>query len=117
MKILFCGARDYKRGDVVRRVMLLLLKKYKDYVVIHGDAKGADRLAGFYGKEFDLEVQVFPANWEKHGKSAGPIRNRQMLDQNPDMVVAFHPFIRNSKGTKDCVMEARRRGIEVRIFK
>lgn len=58
----------------------------------------------------------FPAEWEKYGKSAGPIRNRQMLDENPDLVIAFHDDIESSKGTKDCIKEAEKRGIEVQLI-
>lgn len=55
-------------------------------------------------------VERYPADWERYGKRAGPIRNRKMLDQGPDLVVAFG----GDKGTADCVREARRRGIAVR---
>ena len=116
-KVLFCGDRKYNNKNRIWNVMLALVKQYGEIVVMHGDAKGADRLAGYVAKEFDLEVQVYPANWGLHGLAAGPIRNRQMLDQKPELVVAFHPFIRKSKGTKDCITEARKRMIEVRVYK
>ena len=44
-----------------------------------------------------------PADWKKYGKSAGPIRNREMLKMDPDIVLIFHDDPKNSKGTKDCV--------------
>lgn len=39
-----------------------------------------------------------------------------MLDEKPDLVVAFHDALHRSRGTKDCVEEAQRRGIPVRVF-
>ena len=38
------------------------------------------------------------------------VRNKKMLDMNPDLVIAFHDDIENSKGTKDCIKEAEKRG-------
>jgi hypothetical protein len=58
----------------------------------------------------------YVANWTKLGLNAGPIRNRTMLDQRPDEVWAFHDDLANSRGTRDCVNEALRRGIRVRYF-
>lgn len=55
-------------------------------------------------------VEDFPADWERNGRAAGPIRNRQMLDGKPDLVIAFP----GGKGTADMVAEAKRRGIAVR---
>lgn len=62
-------------------------------------------------EELNIPFKPFPANWTKHGKAAGPIRNREMLDENPDLVLAFHTDIENSKGTADTLCEAEDRGI------
>jgi hypothetical protein len=112
MKFLICGGRDWNDLGKVRARMERLPK---DSVVIHGDARGADRMAGSVGRSLGLLVEAFPADWTRHGKAAGPIRNRQMLDQKPDLVIAFHEDLASSKGTLDCVSEARRRGIPVEV--
>ena len=54
------------------------------------------------------EVVGYPALWDAHGKRAGPIRNRLMLQRHPeiDLVVAFHSTMSASKGTKDMVRVA-----------
>ena len=84
--------------------------------IIHGTASGADLLAGEVAKEMGLIVQEYPAHWARYGRAAGPIRNRLMLDQVPDLVLAFHDNINASKGTKDCLEEAQRRGILIRLI-
>ncbi len=83
--------------------------------VLHGDCPtGADALASLWKNIAGVEVTPFPADWDTHHKGAGPIRNRLMLDQEPDLVIAFHDQLEGvSKGTKDCASEARRRGIPV----
>jgi len=82
-------------------------------VVIEGEAPGADTLAKEWAEEREIIIMPFPANWKKYGRSAGPIRNRQMLDEGkPDMVVAFPSvYLHDTKGTKDMVKVARKRHI------
>jgi len=83
--------------------------------VIHGNAAGADRLGASCAIELNIPIRSFPANWSAYGRAAGPIRNRQMLDEKPDLVLAFHSNIEASKGTKDCITEAAKRGIPVKL--
>ncbi len=49
-------------------------------MLVSGGARGADALAEKYAKDRNIRIRVFPAEWKKYGKGAGPIRNRQMLD-------------------------------------
>lgn len=59
-------------------------------VLIHGAARGADTLASDFAKAHGIKVEGFPADWGKHGKRAGWLRNKQMLDEAlPHLVVAF----------------------------
>lgn len=76
-----------------------------------GQLTGADRFAYMAAKQLGIPTCTAKANWRLHGKAAGPIRNRVMLDLKPDIVLAF--CLDSSRGTMDCVEEARRRGIPV----
>jgi hypothetical protein len=59
-------------------------------LIIHGDARGADRVAGKWAERNRCPVQVYPANWLDEGRAAGPLRNSRMLaESRPDLVVAF----------------------------
>lgn len=78
--------------------------------IIHGAAPGADTLAGATAQDLDFLVEAFPADWERHGRDAGPIRNRAMLDTKPDLVIAF----KGGRGTENCVRQAKKLGITVR---
>ena len=76
----------------------------------HGAAKGVDLLAAAWAVSRSIPVTPHPANWNRYGKSAGPIRNRDMLDAaSPDYWIAFP--IMDSKGTIDFINEASRRKI------
>ena len=82
-------------------------------VIIQGMCRGVDLMARHLGVKYGFEVEDYPADWDKYGRAAGPIRNKQMLDEGkPDLVYAVHPNISESKGTKNMVNQANKRGIE-----
>jgi hypothetical protein len=115
MRILVCGGRyftDYARMDAV----LSKIWVPHETVLIHGDARGADRMAEewLHRKWPDTkhEVERFPADWAGHGVHAGPIRNHQMIiDGKPDLVVVFP----GGRGTADMVRRAKAAGIKVMV--
>lgn len=113
IKVLMCGGRNFHGPDLIREELGKLLLQYAptEVLVIHGDAQGADRNAGYWAEEMGIHVARVPALWPVYHKPAGPMRNRVMLDLEPDLVIAFHDKIDESKGTKDCLQEAKRRGI------
>lgn len=86
--------------------------------IVHGDAAGADKMCGYVAEKLGYPVHKIPANWSKFGRAAGPIRNREMLKQHPDigLVLAFHDDIEHSKGTKDMITRARAAGIPVNVI-
>lgn len=119
MKILICGDRNYKnRGRI--RMTLLSLKKIYDKIeyMLEGGAKGADTLGNEVARELGFEVKTFPANWEKYGRAAGPIRNKEMLDQLEigDIILAFHDNFKDSKGTKNMVEIGTKKGIKTYLI-
>lgn len=112
MRVVVCGDRNWTDRN---RIFRAFSKLPLDTEIIHGACRGADIIAGEVAKQLGLKVREFPADWSK-GKAAGPIRNRQMLDEKPDFVIAFHPNLATSKGTADTVREAKRRGIKVLVI-
>jgi len=113
-KILICGSRDWEdRYAILRRIRELLEEHGNDITIISGAARGADRIAASWCKTLGVNLIEVHADWKRYGKAAGPIRNKLMLDMNPDLVIAFHEDLDNSKGTKNTVDEADKRGIKV----
>lgn len=106
MRILVCGGRDYSDAQKVCDVLTGL----GPTSIIHGNAAGADDLADSWAKANHVSVVPFSADWGTFGKSAGPIRNQQMLvEGKPDLVVAFP----GGKGTSDMVRQAKIAGVTV----
>jgi predicted Rossmann fold nucleotide-binding protein DprA/Smf involved in DNA uptake len=80
--------------------------------VVSGGAPGVDTLGERYAEENSLTCTRFPANWEKYGKAAGPIRNRLMA-ANADALIAI--WDGKSPGTKNMIQEAEKKGLQVYI--
>jgi len=110
MKIIVCGSRGYvDRARIRERLMELPA----DSEIMHGDARGADRIAGSVANELSMDVWVYPAPWSQ-GRQAGVVRNLVMLAQHPDLVLAF--WDGESPGTKHMITAARKRGIPVEVI-
>lgn len=78
--------------------------------LIEGDAPGADRMAGKWASKNNIAPLEFPAKWTKYGRAAGPIRNKQMLDEGkPDFVIAFP----GNSGTANMIKQALKARIAV----
>jgi hypothetical protein len=88
-------------------------------VIIHGAARGADLIAGEIALSIEgVKVEEYPAQWEKHGKKAGPLRNVQMLQEGqPELVIAFHDDLANSKGTRHMATIAAKQGLDVYVVR
>jgi hypothetical protein len=125
MRVLITGDREWYRYTPIYQVLRVLFHHYPDSIVVEGDARGADQIAGhivteFWGKE---HLEVHPADWVRHKKAAGPIRNQYMIDESKRRAerdghelryaVAFHRNLRKSKGTKDMVYRCEQQGIDV----
>ena len=115
-KVLVTGQRDYKDYANIRWIISDLYNRHKNLVIINGKGKGADELSTQAAIEFGIPYREYPADWNKHGPAAGPIRNVEMYDkEDPDIVLAFF-HNEYSKGTRHCVLEGKRRNKKVHIF-
>jgi len=113
MRVLVCGSRHFKDSDFMYEVLKPYLKT--ENIFINGGARGADLLSETWTIPMGIKNIRYPADWNKHGKAASPIRNKQMLDEGkPDLVVAF--MADDSRGTKNMVDQATKAGVEVRVI-
>ena len=117
MKVLICGARDWTDFErILLRLKELARSTNEPIFIIQGGAKGADTISRQCAEILKMNVIEFSADWEKYGKKAGPLRNIQMLNEKPDLVLAFHRNLLESKGTAHTVREAKKRKIPVEVI-
>lgn len=121
LTVLITGDRNWSGMKIIRTVLTDLQRVLREEFsqdisnVINGGCRGVDKLSTRVCEEMKISCQEFPATWST-GKSAGPIRNRQMLDEGkPDVVIAFHADLSSSKGTKNMVSQAKQRGLTVML--
>ncbi len=122
--IIVAGCRDFNdyklaKANIQREIKGQGITKTSEFKIISGGARGADRIGETFAEEFDLNLEIIPADWDKHGKSAGPIRNRQMAEHakslGEGMLIAF--WDGKSRGTKNMIDIATRMGFVVKIIK
>ena len=115
-RVIIAGTRSFNDYELLRDSCNNLLSEKQQthtVVVISGTARGADQMGERYAKERGFQLRRFPADWEQYGKSAGHIRNAKMSD-NADALIAF--WDGESKGTKNMINNARRKGLAVRVI-
>lgn len=130
MRILVCGDRNWDDKEIIWDFLDGLTGagwclKPPPSTIIQGGAKGADEYARTYREQRAVAcnpdylptVETFYPLWAEFGKAAGPMRNQDMLEKGkPDVVLAFHDNIHQSKGTKDMVDRAVAAGVPTYII-
>jgi len=112
MKVVIAGGREFNNYELLREICDELITT--DSEIVSGGAKGTDKLGERYANEKGYDLKIFPADWNKYGKGAGPIRNRQMAEYG-DMLIAF--WDGKSTGTKNMIETSMKLGLSVHIKK
>jgi YspA, cpYpsA-related SLOG family len=119
-RILITGSRGWSDKETIKNAILGALPGFPndgDAVVIHGGARGADRLAADICASYQIPVEVHEAEWTSHGvfnAAAGQQRNQRMVDAGADACLAF--WDGHSRGTLDCINRAKEAGIPTMVY-
>ena len=110
-KIIIAGGRDFNDYTLLTKVCNEAIPRMagdNTPVIISGGAAGADSLGEQYAQENGIAIERHPADWTKHGKAAGPIRNAEMA-ACADFLIAF--WDGKSRGTQNMMMNAVKKDI------
>ena len=113
MRVIIAGGRDFNDYDLLVKKCDYFLQDQDDITVVSGEARGADKLGEKYAKERGYNVDRFPANWDKYGKGAGPIRNKQMAEHADSLILFWDG---KSKGSKNMLETAKKLRLKIRII-
>jgi YspA, cpYpsA-related SLOG family len=119
LKVLVTGSRSWTDAHRIEVAIFRELYETKTFaqnaVLIHGACPtGADALAEEYATRAGMHIIRRPADWDRHGKRAGFLRNVELVELEPDVCLAF---IRDgSKGATMTANLAEKAGIETRRF-
>ncbi len=115
-RVLVTGCRDWFCHDIADLCVERMKAKYADLVIVHGAAKGVDRSFENACYNHRVATEPHPADWDRHGKAAGPKRNDEMVALGAAFCLAVHRDLAGSKGTRDCVMKCLAAGIPVYLI-
>lgn len=111
MRTIIAGSRGLTKYEYVDRAVSE--SGFEISQVISGHAEGIDKLGEAWARKNNKQLIVMPANWNKHGRSAGYKRNIEMAEC-ADALIAIHDS--KSKGTQHMIDIARDKGLKVYIL-
>jgi len=113
--IAFSGWRNFHDYDLLDKVIKDHIEKFGMFDTVHvGDAKGLDELVRNWASHHSIEYNVYYADWKKLGSSAGPIRNKKMLE-NAEFLIAF-PNEEHGIGTQNTMKQAEDKNMPCKII-
>lgn len=107
MRITIGGCRDYNNYSVFEKFVSECISEIEseNIIILSGHCSGVDAMAERYAMEKGYKLEIYPADWKKYGRAAGPKRNKEMV-QDSNVVIAF--WDGKSKGTKSLVEFAKK---------
>jgi len=112
MRVIIAGGRSFKDYNRLCDVCDYMLQNQTDIEIVSGTAMGADKLGERYAQERGYKIARFPAEWDKHGRAAGFIRNEEMAKYS-NALIAF--WDGHSKGTGHMIDLAEKHGLKIKI--
>lgn len=113
VRLAIVGGRDFQNYELMKAKLAELRKSTNIIQVVSGGARGADSLGERWADENGIPKRIFPAQWDKYGKSAGFRRNKDIV-ANCDVVAAF--WDGESRGTAHTISLARETGKTLHVF-
>ncbi len=116
--LLIAGSRDFEDWETFEKVTREYIDGDERFtVIVEGGANGADNMAKRYGVQNGMTVAEIRADWKRYGRAAGPKRNDEMIQLIKEKNgTALYFWDGQSKGTKQCIESARRKGVPVTIW-
>lgn len=112
MKTIIAGSRDFCNRAELWNVINTFDEGVPITEVVSGGCRGVDQLGEEWAKQHGIPLKRFPADWTAHGKAAGPIRNREMAAYADALIAIWDG---ESRGTKNMIDEAKKRGLLIHI--
>jgi len=110
MKVIIGGTRDITEKQYLDKA--LAATQFPISAILSGGARGVDALARRYAWQHRIPFEEYPADWDEHGRAAGPLRNRRMAQEGDALIALWDG---HSRGTRNMIeaMKALRKPVEV----
>ncbi len=113
-RLLVTGSRTWDDTGLIEHVLAVILARHPEGVLlVHGACpRGADAIAAAYAaRTSGYRIEAHPADWRRHGRAAGQLRNAEMITLGADGCTAFLRAV--SPGTTATIRLARAAGIPI----
>jgi hypothetical protein len=121
-RLIIAGTRSFSRYKILKEKVLFIISfvDAKDIEIVSGACDsgvltftrkdgtkvyGADGLGERLADEYNFPIKYFPADWDKYGKAAGPIRNEEMSLYGTNCIIFWDG---KSKGTFSMINSAKK---------
>lgn len=115
--IIIAGGRDFDDYSLLQSKCLPIIERQMvnhDVIIMSGHAKGADMLGERFAEEHGLKLEVYPADWKTHYRSAG-FRRKEQMGNIANGLIAF--WDGESHGTKHMIEYAKNKGLDVNVVR
>lgn len=112
-KLIIAGTRTFNDVELARKEFKKFMKYMPDEIV-SGGATGADSIGEQIAREKKIFCKRFLPDWDKHGRAAGPIRNKEMAEYATHCLLFWDGA---SRGTLSMANEARKAGVILKIVR
>jgi hypothetical protein len=109
VKVIICGGRDYRDFREAFPRLDYIHHRINITEVIEGGQSGGDEIGRLWATMHLIPCTTVHAQWNLYGRKAGPLRNVQMAEMKPDLVIAQPGGI----GTEGMIRIAKERDIRV----
>lgn len=111
LKTIIAGSRTITDFETVAEA--IKASAFPIVEVVSGAARGVDTLGEEWAEVHKIPIKRFPANWNTHGKKAGPLRNIEMAEYADALIAIWDG---ESRGTKHMIDEATKHGLQVFVY-
>lgn len=114
MKTIIAGSRSFERHANLPRLIADAVEcsDFEVTEVVSGCARGIDTAGEAWAAAHGIPIRRFPADWGRHGRAAGPMRNAEMARYAQALIVIWDGV---SRGTKNMIETAKREGLPVHV--
>lgn len=115
MRVIVCGSRGWQDSETIA-ARLASIPDPGSVTIVHGGAKGADRIAKQEAKKAGMLVESHYPDYDTFSPNTAPLeRNEKMASLGADLCIAF--WDGNSRGTAHMINRAHRHGIPVEVIR
>lgn len=115
LNLLIAGSRNFYNFSEANSIVLksLCRKNLSNIRIISGGARGADKFAELFAEQYNIELLIYKAEWDKYGRRAGMVRNLDLV-KNADIAIIF--WDKESSGTLNTISLIKEKGIPYLII-